>query len=153
AEQVEYAAADAVAAASLYLPQVKAATLAGIRQHLDAVEMPWVSTNAHMIWTGVLKDAALCRRVENAAGEHRAALLSRLAGHGIANPESHPQLKCFFDRQGLLHLFRRRGKISFAKEVLEECESYHPAIRLLRSVRRINSLLESRFLADDFVGS
>jgi DNA polymerase-1 len=152
-EQLEYAAADAISAASLYLPQVTAATLAGIRQHLDAVEMQWVVTNARMAWRGVRKDQALCRRVEQAAREHLAKLQAELARRGIANAESFVQLRDFFERQGLLHLFRRGGKISFDKQMLEEFEGHHPVIPLLRAARRINSLLEGKILTDEFVGA
>jgi DNA polymerase-1 len=152
-EQIEYAAADALAAASLYPLQVQAATRAGILQQLVAVEMPWVATNARMQWRGVLKDQALCRRVEQAAHEHRARLQADLAAQGIANAESFVQLKAFFEARGLLDLFCRNGKVSFDKAMLAEFEGHHPVIPLLRAVRRINSLLESRILTEDFVGS
>jgi DNA polymerase-1 len=151
-EQVEYAAA--VAAASLYLPQVQAATQAGILQHLVTVEMPWVSTNAHMVWRGVRKDQELCRRAESASHARRERLRALLATeHGIANPDSHAQLQAYFESQGLLHLFRRHGQVSFAKEMLEEFADHHPAIPVLRAYRRISRLLESRILGNEFVGA
>jgi DNA polymerase-1 len=152
-EQIEYAAADAVAAAALYPLQVRAATRAGVLQHLVTVEMPWVAVNARMQCYGVLKDRDLCRRVDQAAREHLGRLREALAGQGIANAESFHQLKAFFEARGLLHLFRRNGRVSFAKEMLEEFEAHHPAIPLLRAVRKINTLLESRILAEDFVGA
>jgi DNA polymerase-1 len=152
-EQIEYAAADAVAAAELYFPQVQAATLAGVLQHLIDVEMPWVVTNARMAWRGVRKDRALCARVKQTAGEHLAALKEFIAGHGIASPESHPQLKAFFEARGLIHLFSRDGKITFDKDMLDEVADHHPVIPPLRAARRINTLLKSRILEDEFVGA
>ena len=67
AEQVDYAAADAVAAARLYPAQVPEAVQGGILYHLQAVEMPWVATNARMVWRGVRIDQALCRRAPRRA--------------------------------------------------------------------------------------
>jgi DNA polymerase I len=142
-----------VAAAALYLPQVLTATQTGTLQHLVSVEMPWVITNARMVWHGVKKDPALCQRVEQMAQQHRDQLQTQLAGFGIANADSHQQLRQFFEAQGLLHLFRRGGKITFSKDLLEELQDHHPAIPLLRAIRRINSLLESRILGLDFVGA
>jgi DNA polymerase-1 len=105
-----------------------------------------------MAWRGVHKDQTLCRRTEQAAREHRTTLQARLTEYGIANAESHVQLTACFEGQGLLHLFQRNGKVSFDKEMLEEMEGHHPAIPLLRATRKINALLESHFLGDEFVG-
>jgi DNA polymerase-1 len=153
-EQIDYAAADAVAAAALYLPQVQAAARASVLRHLELVEMPWVLTNARMAGRGVRLDRGLCRRAESVAHEHAERLRARLAAeHGIANPDSHPQLEDFFQARGLLHLFRRDGKVSFDKGMLEEFEGHHPAIALLRAYRRVSGLVKTRILAEEFVGA
>jgi DNA polymerase-1 len=151
-EQIEYAASDARAAAAVYQPQLRAAAQAGILQHLVTVEMPWVVTNARMHAVGVLKDGQLCRRVERAARESLDSLRADLARHGVAN-DGFVELKKFFEARGLLHLFRRDGKVSFDKQMLEEFQDHHPVIPVLRAIRRINTLLESRILTDDFVGA
>ena len=51
-EQTEYAAADADAAALLYPPQLLQAAVGGVLDHLKAIEMPWVTTNARMVCAG-----------------------------------------------------------------------------------------------------
>jgi DNA polymerase-1 len=150
-EQIDYAAADAAAVAELYPHQVLAATGSGILQHLVRIEMSWAITTARMTGCGLLKDAELCRRAEQAARMHLESLQQRLAAVGIAK-DSYKQLKDFFTREGLLHLFLRGKKVTFAKEVLEEVEDHHQAIRLLRSLRKVGSLLNSRILGEDFVG-
>jgi DNA polymerase-1 len=152
-EQVEYAAADAVAAAALYLPQVTAAAQAGILQHLTTVEMPWVITNARMVRRGVRQNSELCHRVEQTASIHKQKLQADLANQGIANARSHLQLEAFFETRGLLHLFQRNGKISFDKNMLQEFNDHHPVIPMLLSNRKIDSLLTSRILTDELVGA
>jgi DNA polymerase-1 len=153
-EQIDYAAADAVAAAALYLSQVQAAARAGVLRHLELVEMPWVTTNANMAGRGVRLDRDLCRRVESVAHDHAERLRARLAAeHGIANPDSHPQLQDFFHARGLLHLFRRDGRVSFDKQMLEEFQGHHPAIALLRAYRRVSGLMKTRLLGEEFVGA
>src|SRR5262249_5141385 len=104
-EQVAYAAADAAAAAALYPLQTAGAARAGILQHLVAVEMPWVATNARMVWHGVRVDPEKCRLAAEACARHLGGLAPRLADHGIPNVRSHKQLKEFFGRLGLLDLF------------------------------------------------
>jgi DNA polymerase-1 len=51
-EQIEYASADAEAAARLYPLQMQMAMQEGVLQHLVTIEMPWVLTNARMVWRG-----------------------------------------------------------------------------------------------------
>jgi DNA polymerase-1 len=152
AAQLEYASARAVAAAGLYLPQVQAAARAGGLAHLEQVEMPWVATNARMTARGVLRDEGLCRRARATAVCHRRTLKKALAEHGVANGDSHAELARFFAARGLLELFRRGGEVSFDKAALEEAEGRHPAVRTLRALRRVDSLLECGVLRDEFVG-
>src|SRR5262249_55141311 len=109
---------------------------AGILHHLQTVEMPWVVTNARMVWRGVRIDAASCRRVEEACQRHLDALQPQLEALGVPNVRSHHQLEHFFAREGLLDLFRRAGKVSFDKELLDEFRERHPAIPLIRAARR-----------------
>jgi DNA polymerase-1 len=152
-EQVEYATADAVAAARLYPRQVLAATQAGILHHLQTVEMPWVVTNARMVWRGVRIDADSCRRVEEACQRHLHALQPQLAALGVPNVRSHQQLEQFFAREGLLDLFRRDGKISFDKGLLDEFRDRHPAIPLIRAARRVYDLRAEGLLSGQHVGA
>jgi hypothetical protein len=89
-EQIEYAATDAVAAASLYPHQLQAAALGGVLDHLQRVEMDWVTTNARMMWHGVLEDKQKQARLRDACDRHMADLTPRLAEEGVTNVKSHP---------------------------------------------------------------
>jgi DNA polymerase-1 len=153
AEQIDYAAADAVAVARLYPHQVTEAGQAGILQHLTTVEMPWALTNARMAWHGVRVDAGRCRQVQQACEWHLAELGPGLAGYGIANVRSHPQLKSFFQRAGLLELFRRDGKLSFDKEALADFADRHPAITLIRAAKKVLQLQGDKLLTGELVGA
>jgi len=152
-EQVEYAAADAAAAALLYSPQVVAATRAGIAVHLESVEMPWVATNARMHWHGVRVDREKCSRVSEACARHLAELGPKLAAEGVANVRSHAQLKKYFGRKGLLHLFRKGRGYSFKKGALETFQGRDPAIALIRAARRVLDLQGERILTGEFEGA
>ncbi len=152
-EQVEYAAADAVAAARLYPRQVQAATGAGILHHLVRVEMPWAVTNARMAWRGVRVDREKCRRAAVACDAHLARLRPELARHGITDVRSPAQLQSLFGRLGLLDCFRRGGKLSFDKERLRALEGRHEAVPLIRAARRALDLQEERILTDELVGA
>jgi DNA polymerase-1 len=152
-EQVEYAAADASAAARLYPLQVVAAARAGLLHHLETVEMPWTVTNARTIWHGVRVDRAKARRVRDACERHRAELAARLAEAGVTNPRSHKQLREFFKREGLLPLFRRRGGYSFDKRQLAEFRDRHPAIALIREARRVDEMRNDRILTSELEGA
>ncbi len=152
-EQVAYAAADAEAAACLYLPQVLEAGREGLLQHLTALEMPWVITTARMGWRGVRVDQEKCRAVNAACERHLAALRPRLEQFGVGNVRSHKQLSEFFARLGLLELFRREGKITFDKEQLEAVQDRHPAIPLIRAARRILDLQKEKVLSGELVGA
>ena len=153
AEQVDYAAADAVAAAELYPHQVAAAAGAGQLDHLITVEMPWVAVNARMEWDGVRLDADRCGEIRAACGRHLAALEPRLAGFGIANVRSHPQLEAFFRRAGLLDLFRTRDGHSFDKEALEQFEDRHEAVPVIRAAKRALQLQSDPLLTGVLVGA
>jgi DNA polymerase-1 len=152
-EQIEYAAADAEAAARLYQPQVLAATHAGVLGHLVTVEMPWVVTNARMVWHGVRFDSNKCRRAVDACQAHLDSLRPRLEALGVPNVRSHQQLEAFFKAEGLLELFRHGDKISFDKGRLAEFQDRHPAIPLIRAARRVHDLLKDKILTGEFVGT
>lgn len=151
--QIDYAAADAVAAASLYPLQVNQAMKSGLLHHMVTIEMPWVVTTARMAWRGVLKDPVLCRRVGQIAVEHSARIRQELAEQGLQNPDSHPQLVNFFTERGLIDLFYRNGKYSFDKEQLAEFRDCHPAIHRVEVVRKIDSLLRGKLLGDELIGT
>lgn len=152
-EQVEYAAADAIAAARLYPAQVPEAVRTGILSHLQVVEMPWVATNARMVWRGVRIDQQLCRRAAEACDGHLTRLSTKLAEYGVPNVRSHPQLTKFFERLNLLDLFKRDGKVSFDKDLLADFADRHPAIPLIRAARRVHDLRKEQVLTDELVGA
>jgi DNA polymerase-1 len=152
-EQIDYAAADAVAVARLYPHQVVAAGQAGILQHLSTVEMPWALTNARMAWHGVRVDAEKCRQVREACVGHLAALGPQLQQHGIDNVRSHPQMRAFFERVGLLELFWRDGKLSFDREALADFSDRHPAIPMIRATKKVLQLQSDKLLTGELVGA
>jgi DNA polymerase-1 len=152
-EQIQYAASDAIVAARLYPAQVARAAASGLLHHLTTVEMPWVVTNARMVWSGVCVDRAACVRIGRACGQHLESLKPRLEAYGITNVNSHRQLKEFFAREGLLELFRRGSTFSFDKKQLEAFEDRHPAIKLIRSAKRVLDLQSEKILTGEFTGA
>jgi DNA polymerase-1 len=120
--------------------------------HLVTVEMPWVTTNARMIWRGVRVDHDEARRASEACDRHLATLAPRLASAGVNNVRSHKQLTRYFEANSLLPLFRRGGSYSFDKKQLEAFEGHHPAIRLVRVTRRVLDLQKEKILDGVFEG-
>ena len=153
AEQLEYAAADAVAAARLYPIQVRQALVQNALKHLMDVEMPWAVTNASMVWEGVRVDPGLCRDVTDACARHAAELSGRLAEMGVGNAGSHPDLEAFFGTIGLLDAFRKQGGYTFDDGHLGAAEGRHPAIPLIRALRKIKRLGSDRLLGGELVGA
>jgi DNA polymerase-1 len=151
-QQLNYAAADAVAAARLYPPQVLRATQEGILDHLKNYEMPWTTTSARMEWHGVTVDADKCGRVGEAIERHVAALEPQLAEYGIDNHRSHQQLRQFVESVGLLPLFHRGGEVSFKKDLLKEHAHRHPALAIVRSLRKAEELRGGHILNPQFAG-
>ncbi len=153
AEQIAYAAEDAIAAASLYLPQVMAAAQAGLLNHLLTIEMPWVVTNARMNWTGLRVDAQKGQLAKQAAQTRADALRQALQSMGLANVNSHPQLQSFFEGLGLLQHFARDGKVSFDRERLKANQHLHPAIAMIRDLRKMDEWQKMQLLNSGFVGA
>jgi DNA polymerase-1 len=151
-EQIEYADEDAAAATRLYPQQLFRAAQEGVLDHLKSIEMPWVTTNARTIWWGVRVDQEKCGRVLRACDEHLETLRPELALHGVTNVKSHKQMVAYFDRHGLLELFRRGGGFSFSKDMLSKYSDRHPAIGLIRAARRVLDLREERILTGELVG-
>jgi DNA polymerase-1 len=140
-QQIDYAAADAVAAAELYLPQVVEAARRGVLHHLVEVEMPAVVTVARQSWRGVRFDPAKTGRALAAAAAHRTRLDAEIHDtYGIENVGSYPQLEDFFQRAGVIEAFSRDGKVTFDKEQLELCRDAHPAVPLVHAARRVREL-------------
>src|SRR5262249_49281558 len=91
-EQLEYASADAEAAARLYPVQTQVAVELGCLDHLTTLEMPWTVTNARMIWDGVRADPVLCQQLRTEGGQLVEKLYTKLAETDIANVNSAPQV-------------------------------------------------------------
>ncbi len=151
-EQIEYSAADAVAAAQLYLPQVQAAATHGVLSHLETVEMPWVTTNAGVIWHGARISPEKRDQVQTACAKHEPVLRAKLGELGIKNPRSHSDLKQFFESRGRLDAFRRRGKCSFDKDQLRRVAHLDPAIKVIRAARRVLDLQGDPIMRKDLIG-
>jgi len=66
---------------------------------------------------------------------------------------SHAELARFFGSVGLLDAFRRKGRLCFDKDQLQQFKDRHPAIPLIRAVRRAYSLREDKTLAEELVGA
>lgn len=152
-DQIDYAAEDAVAAARLYLPQITAATQAGLHDHLVRVEMPWTTTNARIIWNGVRIDASAAGDVVQACATHADTLQADLRGQGLGNIKSHKQVKDFFSRLGLLELFKRGTGYSFEDRQLKQYEDRHSTIRQLSMARKVVRLQDGKLLTGEFVGA
>ncbi len=115
-EQIQYAAEDAIAASRLYPIQIIEAAQTGCLDHLIKIEMPWVKTNAEIEWNGVRIDSTKRERLLRACDLHLEQLEKELKTYGIDNTQSFPRLMDFFERENLLHLFKRHGQYSFDKD-------------------------------------
>ena len=153
AEQLDYAAADATAAAGLFDRQIQEAGRNGCLSHLETIEMPWAVTNARMTWDGVRVDQSRLEEVAAACKRHLAPLEEELAEMGLENVGSHKQVQAFMSRLGLLELFRKGSGFSFDDKHLEAVQHQHAAISKIRTVRKIRSLQSDKLITGELVGA
>ena len=152
-EQIEYSAEDAIVAAGLYPLQVQKAVQNGLLHHCQTVEMAWVATNGRIEWNGVRVDEKRRDEAITRIAVHKVRLEEHLdAQYGIKNSRSHKQLREYFQTCGLLSRFMENGKVTFNKKILKQNAALHPAIALLRAVRRSSDLLADKILSPDFIG-
>ena len=152
-EQIDYSAEDAIAACLLYPLQVQKSVQNGLLHHCMTVEMPWVTTNARIEWTGVRVDQTKRDQVISRIGEHKEQLEKHISTtYGIQNIQSGKQLKEFFQSYRLLHKFQQDGKVSFGKDILRENARLHPVIPLLQAARRVSDILSDKLLSPEFIG-
>ena len=86
------------------------------------------------------------------SGRHRPRLENELKEYGVGNVRSPKQLQRFFEKEGLLALFKQNGKYSFDKKQLKKFIDRHPAIRLIRAIRRMDDLCADPILTPEWVG-
>ena len=71
---------------------------------------------------------------------------------GLENPNSHPQLKQFFGKLGLLRHFRRGDKYHFDEEQLKGLKGLHSAIALVRKARKLQRLQNDQLFLQELTG-
>ncbi|SKA35910.1 DNA polymerase [Photobacterium toruni] len=152
AEQHDYAAEDTIIGAQLYCAQKQKTMIQGIGHHLMTVEMPWVTVNAEMEWTGVAVNRALCNRVLEQGTKKLDLLRHKLQASGLDNPNSHTQLQAFFDKQGILDWFKKQDGYSFDKQQLKDLAHRSPCIRLLSDFKKVQAILKDVLLQSSIVG-
>ena len=145
-------ASDAIAAAQLYPVQVLMAMSQGILNHLITVEMPWVITSANMSWSGAKIDQDKCQEVRVGCERHLETLMPKLREWGIDNVRSPNQLEAFFKKVGLQHLFRRKGRRCFEKDLLAQFEDRHEAIPLIRAAKHCLKWQDDKLVTGEFLG-
>ncbi len=151
-EQIEYAAEDALVAAKLYPAQVVKASVSGILQHLTSVELPWVETNAQMIWNGVKVSHDKGQMILQQAAERKQHLENILKNRGLNNVSSHKQLLDFLLKMNLAHLFLKNGKYSFDKDNLKELSHIDPVIQQIERLKKANAISANPILNPLLVG-
>lgn len=151
--QIDYSAEDAIAAASLYFHQVQAATHQNVLRHLVEIEMPWVTTNARMIWNGLKVDTNLGIKAQKVASVREHEIKSSLANIGLQNINSHPQLIQFFRKLGLLQHFRKKKGFSFDQAMIKANRDRHPAIQQIHELRKVQDWRGMQLLNPGFTGA
>jgi DNA polymerase I len=153
-EQIKYSAEDALAVAKLYPLQVARAAQEGLLNHCITIEMPWVITNAHIEWNGVRIDFNKRDQTIEVIQAHKDKMAAFiLSQYGIDNIQSHDQLADFFGNAGMLHQFQRDGKITFDKDQLKKTQDLHPAIPIIRAVRRADDFISDKIMSSELIGT
>ena len=151
-ELLAYASADAEWTLRLYIAQQLAVLEAGLDHHLRTVEFPFAVANASMEWRGVHVNPdrrETLRRAATNAAEHFAEELRK---YGIDPPGSVSKFLKAVEAAGLKKHFRRDGKPSTKKELLEELEDLHPAVRPFRLQRQYRRLASEEWLTGMLTG-
>jgi|TARA_B100002003_G_C14152743_1_gene554566 DNA polymerase-1 len=152
AEQIKYSTEDSIATAKLYLLQTIKAVREGIIRHCTSVEIPFVVTNARNEWVGIKIDSEKIFTVRKIIKNQKQKLDQFIEQqYSITNTKSRDQLAEFFNTVGLLHKFKKKGKVSFEKKILKLNQNLHPVISLIMMSRRAGDLLSSKLMSPDFM--
>jgi DNA polymerase I len=143
----------ALAAAKLYPRQVTDATARGIHDHLVTIEMPFIQTLARLEWTGVRVSPRKRTRILAKCDKAILKLRKSLQRQGLSNYRSQEEMRQFFQKEGLLHLFRDGTGYAFDRDRLKAAIADHPAIPLILALRRLEDLRNSELLNSGLVGS
>ncbi len=152
-EQYEYAAEDTIVGAKLFFAQKQLTLMQGIEHHLTTVEMPWVVTNAEMEWQGVKVDRELCAQVLNQGSKKLEQLRTAIHMLGLGNPNSHAQLKDFFERKNMLEWFKKKQAYSFDKQQLKDLAHRDSCIQFLSDFKKVQAILNDALLQPSIVGA
>lgn len=153
AEQIGYAAEDAVTACQLYPLQVQKITENNLLNHCLTVEMPWTVTTAKMRWNGVRVDRTAAEKTHHQITKQLNKLAPFItARFGIKNYRSSNDLQAYFQKQGLLHHFKAGDGYCFDKEMLKLHEHRDPAIPFLQAAIRGSKILSDRIFNPEFEG-
>jgi len=150
---IKYASADAEWTLRLYVAQQPDVLRAGIDGHLRTVEFPFASANARIEWRGVYISAEKREQLRGAASRAAKHHAKELRAFGIDPAGSNKKFLGVMTGAGLTEHFRRNGKLTTKKEVLEELENLHPAIRPFRLCRQYRRLAGEEWLTGMLTGS
>jgi DNA polymerase-1 len=164
AEQIAYAAEDAIVAARLYLPQIRVATTTGLLNHLVNIEMPWVEVNARIEWNGVRIDPKRAVQVASACDRHLETvdevIRDQLQRAGIPTPKkghraflARTALIAYLSKKGLIGFFTEGGDIKLDKDHLKESIGRDELIDLVYVAKRIESLTHDCILDPGAAGT
>ena len=152
-QQIEYAAADAIATLRLYLAQQRDVIAVGLYPHLVQVEFLYAEANARMEYDGVPvsreKISQLRGGLQRAVNLHREALNNA----GLANPNSNPQALAFLQARGHGDRLMRNGRPTTKDEVLQHIEARDPIIAHLRRYRRYARMRADPLFEGVLIGS
>ena len=115
--------------------------------------MPWTVTNARIIWNGVKLDLDRIEQTKQACNRHVVSLQGKLDSLGPANVNSHDQVRNLLTHLGLMNLFKNGDRISFDDKHLKAVEHLHPAIAMIRTIRRVSRLGPDKLLTGELFGA
>ena len=150
---IEYASADAEWTLRLYVAQQQDVLCAGIDGHLRTVEFPFAIANARIEWRGVYISSEKRDQLREAATRATKHHAKELREFGIDPPGSINKFLRVMADAGLTENFRRDGKLTTKKKVLEELENLHQAIRPFRLCRQYRRLAGEEWLTGMLTGS
>ncbi len=122
-------------------------------KHFQTIEMPWITTNARMEWNGVKVDRQTIKSIIEAYEIHWPPLEKKLNNAGIYNINRDEEIRDFFDKQGILHLFQTQNGYSFDKSTLKELKHRDPCVELIETARQIQSMRRDLILNTHLIAS
>lgn len=155
AEQISYAAEDAIVTAQVTPKQMVDLMKHDLLSHMEKIEFPYALANLESEWHGVMISKAACKQTIHGLTKALDHLRLYFAEVGVNNPNSRNEIYNLFSRRNLVENFRVKSKssYSFKSELLKQNQEIDESIKRLYHFKKYQIKLSDKIFQGDYVAS